>query len=116
MYESVDKNKLYFEYVDPTKDVSFYEYMDSNELFSELKDNRIRFNDAQEKQKKLLKKINKVKIGGKTSEQEKVVTNLENFYKSREEVLNLFRDYTKMFFDASYDAKQYETKGRDLRF
>ena len=29
LYESVDKNKLKFEYVGNTKDVSFYEYMDS---------------------------------------------------------------------------------------
>ena len=42
LYESVDKNKLYFEYVGPTKDVSFYEYMDSKELFKELKNNRIK--------------------------------------------------------------------------
>ena len=35
MNESVDKNKLKFEYVCNTKDVSFYEYMDSKELFDE---------------------------------------------------------------------------------
>ena len=35
LYERVDKNKLKFEYVDNTKDVSFYEYMDSKELFDE---------------------------------------------------------------------------------
>ena len=29
LYESVDKNQLYFEYVGPTKDVRFYKYMDS---------------------------------------------------------------------------------------
>ena len=44
LYESVDKNNLYFAYVGHTKYVSVYEYMDSKELFSELKDNRIRFN------------------------------------------------------------------------
>ena len=44
LYDSIDYNNLNFEYVGPTKDVSFYEYMDSKELFSELKDNRIRFN------------------------------------------------------------------------
>ena len=115
MYKSVDKNKLYFEYVGPLKDVGFYEYMVSKELFNELKNNLIRFNDALEKQKELLNNINKVKIGGKNSEQEKVVTNLENFYKSREEVFNFFRDYTKMFFDASYEAKQDETKGTGLK-
>ena len=47
LYESVDQNKLYFEYVGPTKYVSFYEYMDSKELFNELKDNCVIFNDAQ---------------------------------------------------------------------
>ena len=35
LYERLDKNKLKFEYVDNTKDVSFYEYMDSKELFDE---------------------------------------------------------------------------------
>ena len=63
----------------------------------------------------MLKNINKVKIGGKNCEQEKVVTNLENFYKSREQVLNFLRDYTKMFIDASYNAKQDETKGTGLK-
>ena len=29
LYESVDMNKLYFKYEGNTKDVSFYEYMDS---------------------------------------------------------------------------------------
>ena len=32
LYDSVDKNELYFEYEGPTKDVSFYEYMNSKEL------------------------------------------------------------------------------------
>ena len=63
----------------------------------------------------MLKNINEVKIGGKNSEQEKVVPNLENFYKSREEGFNFFRDYTKMFFDASYEAKQDETKRTGLK-
>ena len=39
LYESVDKNKLYFEYGGPTKDVSFYEYYDSRELCNEIKNN-----------------------------------------------------------------------------
>ena len=39
-------------------------------------------------------------MGRKTFEQEKVVTNLENFYKSRENVFNFFRDYAKMMLDS----------------
>ena len=33
LHDSVDYNNLKFEYVGPTKDLSFYEYMDSKELF-----------------------------------------------------------------------------------
>ena len=65
LYEKVDRNNLKFDYIDPTKDVNFYEYMDSKELFSELKNNRLKFDDALKIQKELLKKINEVKIGKK---------------------------------------------------
>ena len=37
LYKSVDKNRLYFKYVGPTKAVSFYEHYDSKELFNEIK-------------------------------------------------------------------------------
>ena len=33
-HQSVDKNKLCLNYVGPTKDVSFYGYMGSKELFN----------------------------------------------------------------------------------
>ena len=115
LYESINKNKLYFEYVGNTKDVSFYQYIDSKELFDEIKDNQLRFDDALKKQKELLKKINEVEMDRKTFEQKKVITNLENFYKSREEVFILFRDYAKMMLDSGYKAKQDKTKGTGLK-
>ena len=37
LYDSVDYNNLNFEYVGPSKSVSFYEYMDSNQLFNAIK-------------------------------------------------------------------------------
>ena len=65
LYESADNNKLYFEHVGPTKYVKFYEYMDSKELFDKLKNGQLKFDDALERQKQLLNKINDVKIGKK---------------------------------------------------
>ena len=47
----------------------------------------------------------------KTAEQKQVINNLEIFYNSREEAINVFRDYIEMLSDAIYDAKQNETKG-----
>ena len=46
LYESVDKNELYFEYIGPTKNVSCYEYYDSKEPFNEIRNNRLRFDEA----------------------------------------------------------------------
>ena len=66
LYDSVDYNNLKFEYVGPTIDVSFYEYMDSKELFNEIKKNQINFNDVHKRQNKSLNKTSDVKIGKKT--------------------------------------------------
>ena len=71
LYDSVDYNNLKFEYVGPTKDVSFYEYMDSKEFFSAIKNNQIKFSVEKYKQDEFLKKPNNVKIGKKTDEQKK---------------------------------------------
>ena len=63
LYDSVDYNNLKFEYVGPTKDVSFYEYTDSKELFNAIKNSRIKFSEVKNKQNEFLNKINNVKIG-----------------------------------------------------
>ena len=63
-------NKLKFEYLGNTKDVCFYEYMDSKELFEKIKNNQLKFDDTQKKQEELLNKINQVKIGRKNCEKE----------------------------------------------
>ena len=67
LYDSVDYNNLKFEYLGPTKDVSFYEYRDSKELFNAIKNSQIRFSEAKNKQNELLNKLNEVKIGKKNS-------------------------------------------------
>ena len=46
LYDRVDYNNLKFEYVGPTKDVSFYEYRDSKELFNAMRDGKIGFSEV----------------------------------------------------------------------
>ena len=75
LYDSIDYNNLNFEYVGPTKDVSFYEYMDSRELFDKIKNNQIRFDDGLKRQKEFLKKLGEIKMGKKTTEQKEVINN-----------------------------------------
>ena len=44
-----------------------------------------------------------------------MINDINNFYKSREEVIDFFRDYIEIFSDANYNAKQNETKGLGLK-
>ena len=115
LYDSVDYNKLKFDYVGPTKDVSFYEYKDSKKLFNAIQNNRIKFSKVKNKQNEFLNKLSNIKNGKKTAEQREVIDNLNKFYKSREEVINFFRDYIEMLSDANYNAKQNETKETRLK-
>ena len=114
LYDSVDYNNLKFEYVGPINDVSFYEHKDSKELFNAIKNNQIKFSEVKNKQNNFLKKLNEVKMGKKTIDQKKTINNIEKFYKSREEVTNVFRDYIEILSDTYYDAKNNETKGKEL--
>ena len=67
LYDGVDYNNLNFKYVGPTKDVSFYEYMDSKELFNKIKNNQIKFSEVKNKQNEFLNKLSNIKIGKKNS-------------------------------------------------
>ena len=51
----------------------------------------------------------------KTDNQKEVINNLENFYISREEVINSSIDYGRIVLDASYKSKQNKTKGKGLK-
>ena len=79
LYDSVDYNNLKFEYVGPTKDVSFYEYMDSKELFNAIKNNQIKFSEVKNKQNEFLNKLNDIKAVKKLSNKEKRLITLKKF-------------------------------------
>ena len=115
LYDSVDYGNLNFKYIGPTNDVSFYECIDSKELFNAIKENQINFNDTVKRQNEILNKISNIKIGKRTTKQMEVIGNFEKFYISREEVINFFRDCGKMILDASYRSKQNETMGKGLK-
>ena len=61
LHDRVDYNKLKFENVGPTQDVSFYEYISSKELFNAIKSSRFKFDDALKRQNEFLKKLKWVK-------------------------------------------------------
>ena len=49
LHYSVNYNNLKFEYVVPIKDVRFYEYKNSKELFNTIKNSQIKFSEVKNK-------------------------------------------------------------------
>ena len=92
LYNSVDYNNLNFEHVGSTKDVSFYEYMDSRELFNAIRNSQIKFSEVKIKQNEFQNKLSNIKIGKKHPGQKKK--------KLQKEVIN-------------YIEKFLQIKGRD---
>ena len=115
LYDSVGYNNLKFEYVGPTKDVSFYEYKDSKELVNMIKNSQIKFSEVKNKQNEYLNKLRNIYVGKKTLKQKEVINNLEKCYNSREQVINFFRDYIEMLSDANYDTRKNETARKGLK-
>ena len=71
LHDSVDYNNLKSEYVGSAKDVSFYEYMDSIELFNAIKNSQIKFSEVRNKQNEFLNKLSSIKIGKKLQNKKK---------------------------------------------
>ena len=90
--------------------------MNSKDLFNAIKSIQIKLIDAQNKQNEFLNKINNMKIGRKTLQQQKIINNLDKFYNSREQLLIFFKDYTEMLFDANYEAKKMKLKEQGLKY
>ena len=116
LYDSVDYNNLKFEYVGPTKDVSFYEYKDSKELFNAIKNNQIKFSEVKNKQNEFLNKLSNIKIGKKTPEQKEVINNLEKFYNSREEVINFLETMLKCYLMQITMLNKMRPREKDLKY
>ena len=116
LYDGGDYNNLKFDFIGPTKDVSFYEYKDSKELFSVIKDNKINYDYAVKRQNELLNKISTVKIGKKTNNQKEVINNLENVYKSRESLLIFLETMEKWSLMQPTDQNKMKQGEKGLKY
>ena len=116
LYDSVDYNNLKSEYMTVDKDVSFYEYKDSIELFNVIGDGKIAFSESKNKQNDFLNKITNIKIGRKTLKQAKIINNIERFYLSREEVINFLETIMKCYLMQITVLNKMRQKEQDLKY
>ena len=71
--------------------------MNSKELFNAIKSSKIKFSDVRNKQNEFLNRLNDIKIGRKTLEQQEIINNLEKFYNSREQDVSFLKTILKCY-------------------
>ena len=116
LYNSVHYNNLKFEYVSRNKDASFYEYMDSKELFKTIRISQIGFSEAKKKQNEFLNKLSNMKIARKTLEQERTINNLEKCYLSRQEVIHFLVTIMKCYLMLVTNQNKMSLREMDLKY
>ena len=89
--------------------VSFINFKDPNNIFKNIHEGNITLEDVEKEQIELKSDLGYIKQGNpknRSPEQEKTINNIENLYKSREEVVKMFNDYAKNTSKNIYESKQ----------
>ena len=116
LHDSVDYNNLNFEYVGPTKDVSFYDYRDSRELFNcNNATFHIKFSDARNSQNEFLNKLTNIKIGRNTLEQEKIIIS-KDFTFLEKKLLFFLETLLKCYLMQITMLNKMRLREKDLRY
>ena len=116
LYDRFDYNNLKFEYVVPTKDVSFHEYKDSKDLFNGIKNFQIKFSEAKNQQNKFLDKINNIKIGKKTTEQKETNNNIKNFTTLEKKLIIFLETILKCYLMLITIQNKMKLRDKNLKF
>ena len=114
-YDSVDYNNLKFEYISRAKDVHFYEYRDSKELFNAIRDNKIGFSEAKNKQNDFFSKLINIKIGIKTLEQEKIIIS-KDFTFLGKNLLIFLETILKCYLMQITELNKMRLREKDLKY
>ena len=78
-------------------------------FYKNIKEGYITLRKVTEKQKEFKLEINKlVKRGKKSEEQISVINNIKTLYESREKVIKLFDDYSRLVSEAKHKAKYWK--------
>ena len=107
-------NDLIYRYKSNTPDLNFDEFDNALALINEIRDGKISLTDVrnnQEKFKSYLGEINKGNNKRKSKEQTNAVYNIETFYKTINEAIKFYDDYSLIMSEAKIKA----TKGKGLK-
>ena len=106
---------MIYYYKGSNEPINFNEYKGMMNIFKSIHSGDKTLEDIEQEQNKFKMEINIIKQGNpkkkkESEKQQETINNIENLYKSRQEVVNMFNNYAKNFSESIHKAK-HEGKG-----
>ena len=109
------KNLNYIFTTKASGSISFIKFEGPFSLFKKIRTGDISLEMAEEDQEKFKIELNQIRLGSPKYKSEMelyTIRNVKNLYDSRQKVIDLFNNYSKIKSEAIYRSKHDETKGR----
>ena len=111
----VDFNNLVYYYKGSNELINFSEYKGMMNIFKSIHSGDKTLEDIEQEKNKFKKEITIIRQGNpkkRSEKQEATIDNIENLYKSRQRVVNMFNNYAKNVSKSIHEAKH---EGRGLK-
>ena len=109
------KNLNYIFTTKASGSISFFKFEGPFSLFKKIRTGDISLEMAEEDQEKFKIELNQIRLGSPKYKSEMelyTIRNVKNLYDSRQKIIDLFNNYSKIKSEAIYRSKHDETKGR----
>ena len=114
MSREIDYKNLVYDFKGPTSSISFSKFAGPMYTYDQLKNGETTLQQIEEEQKDL-NEIVKGNPEHKSDKQLYTIKNIKNLYDSRQKIINLLNDNSKIRSEAIYKSKQNETKGKGFK-
>ena len=96
--KSIDFNDLIYYYKGSNEPINFNEHKGTMNIFKNIHSSDKTLEDIEQEQNKFKKEINIIKQGNpekRSEKQQETIDNIENLYKPRQEIVDMFNNYAK---------------------
>ena len=111
----MDYKNLVYGFKGPTSSIRFSKFAGPMYAYDELKNGEIILKQVEKEQKDFKKYLNEIvkrNPDHKSDKQLYTIKNVRNLYESRQKIINLLNNSSKIRSEAIYKSKQNETKGK----
>ena len=118
MSKKINYKSLIYDFKGPTFSINFSRFRGPMYTYDKLKNGKTTLEQVEKEQKDFKKELNEITSGNpdhKSDAQLYVIKNVKNLYNSRQKIIDLLNENSKLRSETLYKSKQNETEGKGLR-